>query len=46
MSGNGYGPVSDGIGTLFWLLAFAFFSSPFWIPVVTFVIGVLFGVSI
>lgn len=41
--GDPYGPINDGIGALFWLVAAVFFSAPFWVPVATFVIGWLVG---
>ena len=40
MSRESYGPIGDGIIKLF---AVVFFSSQFWVPVATFVIGWLVG---
>lgn len=31
------------IGTAFWVLAFALFTSPYWVPIVAFIAGFSFG---
>jgi uncharacterized membrane protein len=41
-----YGPVGNSIGTLFWFIAFAAFTFPFWGPVLAFVLGVGVGVGL
>jgi hypothetical protein len=43
MNERGYGPIADGIGTLFWIIAIAAFTSPVWFPFVAFAVGVLVG---
>jgi len=45
MTHDPYGPAGNATGTLFWLLAIAAFTFPFWAPLLGFVIGLVVGMS-